>query len=148
MFQTIRTHLVLAAAALALVATSAAPIATTLAAPLAPSQESVMTKAPDLDVHFQKRSYGDESGLHLYVEINNIGNLKSGMVPVKVECVNEEHNMYPAYVVVGRPLNAGEGVVFSTSCDSHGGAKVTVGTPGDTNTSNNVAYFNDAASWD
>ena len=38
--------------------------------------------------------------------------------------------------------------VFSMSCDSHGGAKVTVGTPGDTNTSNNFAYFNDAASWD
>ena len=37
MFQTIRTRIVLAAAALALVAASAAPISTTLAAPLAPS---------------------------------------------------------------------------------------------------------------
>ena len=50
MFQTIRTRIVLAAAALALVATSAAPIATTLAAPLAPSQEAVMAGLPDVSV--------------------------------------------------------------------------------------------------
>jgi hypothetical protein len=50
MFQAIRTRIALAAAALAIVATSSVPAVATFAAPLTPSQEHAMTALPDVSV--------------------------------------------------------------------------------------------------
>jgi hypothetical protein len=143
MFSIIRTRIALAAAAVAIVATSFAPVATTLAAPLAPTHEQTMAAKPDVTVKITRQDPYDDDVLHWFT-VKNIGNAPTGVVMVKAECAaswygDTEITLAMAKVIPA--LKKGEETQMSFVCDTTWGAKVTVGTLNDANTSNNTDTF-------
>ena len=142
MFQTVRTRIALAAAALAIVATSFAPAVSTFAAPLAPSQEDAMVAKPDLKITLINldQDHMDFVG-SFFVE--NIGPGAASPVMVKIlgnryDVESESYLHFDCAVKLLPPLKKGEHTYVHFTCEDASGAQATVMTPNDSDLSNNV----------
>jgi len=144
MFDALRTRIAVAVAAAAIVGTSLAPIAA-LAAPLAPSGGDVMVAKPDLKMTVinlvNQGSTGSFSG-SMFVE--NIGNGGASPIVLQTECSRYDTGMpnntiyFDLSPRILTPLKGGEHTYVTFSCPNATGIQLTVQTPNDSNTGNNV----------
>src|SRR5258705_13337997 len=84
--------LVVAAAALAIVATSFVPAVSTFAAPLAPSQEDAMVGKPDVAVNITNVNANSDLSWDILYSVSNVGTVASGPIAVKVECGDADYH--------------------------------------------------------
>jgi hypothetical protein len=139
MLRTVRTRIALAAAAVALTAVSLAPAAT-FAAPLTPATSVLDTASPDLDVKIDMVEYlKDSHNLYVDYTLKNIGSVATGAIPIKTECMNEDGDHWLLQAVVTKPMAAGKISAGGFTCKDAIAARITVGTPGDWHTANNVS---------
>jgi len=137
MFTGIRSRIALAAA-LAIVATSFAPAVATFAAPLAPAVDvDVAPAKPDVRVELFQKYAGNYGLTHIIFDVYNDG-APSGPVAVKGECLHFDGTSTIVYARVMAPMATHQDNQDYFKCSDYWGARVTVGTQGDSNTSNNV----------
>jgi hypothetical protein len=142
MFRTARTRIALAAAALAIVATSFAPAVSTFASPLTPSQESsYATPKPDLVAELQAfMPHAGEDDYLVTGWFDNIGG-PIGAITAKGECsdLNGKHTVVYMQMFEPWPANTTGPVIQYVCPAGSNGARLTVSTQNDANTKNNVA---------
>ncbi len=145
MLRTVRTRVALAAATLAVVATSFVPAVSTFAAPLGPAvdRDQQLFK-PDIEVTF---SYYAGNGRDVY-KVRNIGSVASGPIFLKGECYHHEQSggfkWIPGIARIDPPLGENQSRNVTVSCKGGGylTTRLTAGTQDDLDPSNNVAESN------